>query len=44
MSRSNLEGQEVSAIATTDLDDPFGLDLDFRNKRLYWANNGKFMF
>ena len=42
--KSNLEGQEQSSIATTDLGEPFGLDLDFLNKRLFWANNSKFLF
>ena len=41
MHRSNLEGQEKFGIAKADLGDPFGLDLDFLNKRLYWANNSK---
>ena len=43
MYKSNLEGQEKSAIVTTRLDEPFGLELDILNKRLYWANNSKFL-
>jgi len=42
--KSNLEGQEQSAIVTTNLNVPFGLDLDFLNKRLFWASNRKFVF
>ena len=39
--KSNLEGKELTTIVSTDLVEMFGLDLDFLNKRLYWADHGK---
>ena len=41
--KSKLDGSEVMAIVSSDLEIPYGMSLDYLNKRLYWAHHSKFI-